>query len=76
MNSIIFRVLHRLLYCVFIEIDFDKLKMPETFIFLQKSVNLEHKTWHAVFTHANTSNGIKIPTFFWKKVGDDVELVQ
>ena len=33
------------------------------------------KTQHAVITHANTSNGIKIPTFL-EKVGDDVILVQ
>ena len=46
--------------------------MLEIFIFLQKSVqnnlqkkvNLERKTPHAVITHANTSNGIKIPTYF------------
>ena len=36
--------------------------MLEIFIFLQKKINLEHKTQHAVNTHANTSNGIKIPT--------------
>ena len=35
-NSIIFRVSHRLLYCVFIEVDFEKIEMPEIFIFLQK----------------------------------------
>ena len=35
-NSIIFRVSHRLLYCVFIEVDFEKYKMPEIFIFFQK----------------------------------------
>ena len=29
---------------------------------------LERKTLHIVITHANTSNGIKIPTFL-KKVG-------
>ena len=33
-------------------------------------------TWHAVITKANTANGIKIPTLFWKKLGDDVILVQ
>ena len=31
---------------------------------------------YAVTTHANTSNGTKIPNFFCKKVGDDVALVQ
>ena len=41
--------------------------MPEILIFLQQFVNLEGKTQHAV-TYANTSNGIKIPTFF-EKVG-------
>ena len=66
MNSIIFRVSHRLLYCVFIEVDFEKWKMLETFIFLQKYVNLERKTQHAVITHVNTSNGIKISTFWGK----------
>ena len=35
-NSIISRVSHRLLYCVFIEVDFEKYKMLEIFIFLQK----------------------------------------
>ena len=38
--------------------------MLEIFIFLQKLINLERKTQYAVITHANTSNGIKIPTFF------------
>ena len=38
--------------------------MLKIFIFLQKQVNLESKTQHAVITHANTSNGVKIPTFF------------
>ena len=42
--------------------------MLEIFIFLQKQVNLERKTQHEVFAHANTSNGIKIPTFFGKKL--------
>ena len=75
-NSIIFRVSYnRLLYCVFIEVDFEKKKMLEIFIFLQKEVNLERETQHAVITHVNTSNGIKILTFL-EKVGDDVILVQ
>ena len=43
--------------------------MLEIFIFLQKYINLECKTQHAVNTHANTSNGIKISTFFGKKLG-------
>ena len=43
--------------------------MLEIFIFLQKKVNLEGKTRHAVITHVNTSNGIKIPTFFGKSWG-------
>ena len=43
--------------------------MLEIFIFLQKYVNLEHKTQHAVITHANTSYGIKIRTFFEKSWG-------
>ena len=34
-NSIILRVPHRLLCCVFIEVDFEKKKMLEMFIFLQ-----------------------------------------
>ena len=66
MNSIIFKVSHRLLYCVFIKVDFEKQKMLEIFIFLQKKVNLERKTQHAVITHANTFNGTKIPTFLEK----------
>ena len=37
--------------------------MLEILIFRQKYVNPENKTWHAVITHANTYNGIKIPTF-------------
>ena len=49
--------------------------MLEIFIYLQKYVNLERKTQHAVITHANISNGTK-PQLFWKKFGDDVELVQ
>ena len=70
-NSIIFRVSHRLLYCVFIEVNFEKYETLEIFIFLQKKLNLDHKNQHAVITHeyANTSNGIKIPTFFFEKVG-------
>ena len=36
MNSIISRVSHRLLYWVFIEVDFEKYKMLGIFIFLQK----------------------------------------
>ena len=48
--------------------------MLEIFIFLQKEVNLERKTRHAVFTHANTSNDIKIPTFFEKKLGVMLDL--
>ena len=43
--------------------------MLEIFIFLQKYINVEFKTWHAVIAHANTSNGIKIPTFFGKSLG-------
>ena len=43
--------------------------MLEIFIYLQKQVNLERKTRHAVITHANTSNGIKISTFFGKSWG-------
>ena len=35
-NSIIFRMSHRLLYCVFIEVDIEKKKMLEIFIFLPK----------------------------------------
>ena len=31
----------------------------------QAVANLESKTQHVVITHANTSNGIKIPTFFF-----------
>ena len=73
-NSIIFRVPHGLLYCVFIEVDFEKYKMLEIFIYLQKKLNIERKTQHAVITHANTSNCIKIQLFFEKKVGDDVIL--
>ena len=69
MNSIISRVSHRLLYCVFIEVDFEKYKMLEIFKFLQKEINLECKTQHAFITHANTSDGIKIPTFLGKSWG-------
>ena len=49
--------------------------MLEIFIF-QKEISLERKTQHVVITHANTSNGVKIPTFFWKKLDNDVILVQ
>ena len=68
-NTIISRVSNRLLYCVFIEVDFEKLKVLEIFIFLQKLIKLERKTQYVVITHANTSNGIKIPTFFGKSWG-------
>ena len=50
--------------------------MLQIFIFVQKSVSLEYKTQHSVISHANTSNGIKIPTFFGKSWGNDVVLVQ
>ena len=44
--------------------------MVEIFIFLQKYINLERITQHAVITHANTSNGIiKILIFLEKKLG-------
>ena len=39
-------------------------------------INLEHKTQHAVITHANSSNWYKNPNFFGKKFGDDVIFVQ
>ena len=39
------------------------------------SINLERETQHAIITHANTSNGVKVLTF-WEKVGDDDILVQ
>ena len=42
--------------------------MLEIFIYLQKQVNLERKTRHAVITHANTSNGINL-NFFGKSWG-------
>ena len=43
--------------------------MLQIFIYLQKDVNLERKTRHVVIIHANTSNGIKIPTFLGKSWG-------
>ena len=43
--------------------------MLEILVFLQKLVYLEHETQHIVITYANTSNDIKIPTFFGKKMG-------
>ena len=39
---------------VFIEVDFEKKKMLEIFIFLHKYDNQEHETQHVVITHANT----------------------
>ena len=69
MNSIIPRVSHRPLCCVLIKVDFEKLKMLEIFIFHQKLVNLECRNQHAVITYTNNSNGIKISTFLWKKLG-------
>ena len=48
--------------------------MPEIFIFHQKQVNSERKTQPGVDTHGNTSDGIKLLTFFGK-MGDDVILV-
>ena len=43
--------------------------MLKIFIFLQNQISLDRKTQHAVITHANTSNDIKIPTFFGKSWG-------
>ena len=43
--------------------------MLEILIFLQKYINLKRKTQHAVITHADNSNGIKIPTFWGKSWG-------
>ena len=40
--------------------------MLKIFIVLKEEVNLERKTQRTVITHANTSNDIKIPTFFGK----------
>ena len=48
--------------------------MLEIFILLQKKVDLEHKTQHTVIGHANTSNGIKISTFFEKSWGMTLHL--
>ena len=45
--------------------------MLEIFIFLQKLVNLERKTQHAVITHANM---VWKSQLFFEKVGDDVTL--
>ena len=45
--------------------------MLEIFIFLKSKLIyiVECKTQHAVITHANIANGIKISTFFEKKLG-------
>ena len=77
-NSIIFRAAHRLLYCVFIKVDFEKTEMLEIFIFLQRSVSLERKTRYAVIEHTNTSNGTKNPNIFVFvfNLGYDVTLFQ
>ena len=47
---------HRRVFCVFIEVDFENYKMLEIFVFLQKLVNLKHKTQQAAFSHVNISN--------------------
>ena len=86
-NSIIFTLSHRLLYCVYcVFIEGPPLYLLKLTLKIENArnihisskvqVNLECKTQHAVITHANTSNSIKIPTFFWKKLGDDVILLQ
>ena len=67
-NSIIPRVSHRPLCCVFIEVDFEKQKMLEMFTFLPNQVKLECKNQHAVITNTNTFNGIKISATL-EKVG-------
>ena len=45
-------------------------------IHISSKVNLEHKIQHAVIIRANTSHGMKISTFFEKKLDDDVIRVQ
>ena len=54
------------MYWTLIKVDFEKKKNARHTHISSKVVNLECKTQHAVITHANTSNGIKIPTFFEK----------
>ena len=66
-NSIIPRVSHRPLYCVFIKVDFKKQKLLQISIFLKKWAELECKHQHAVITYANTSFCKKNLNFFWKK---------
>ena len=65
---------YMLLFCVFAEVDFEKYKMLEIFLSFQKSVNLECKTWHTVYTHASTSCG-RIPFLGEKNIRDGVILV-
>ena len=57
-NSIKFKVPHRLLHC-----------MLEVFIFFPEVINLERTTQQGVITRANTSNSVKTPKSFLEKVG-------
>ena len=75
-NSIIFRVSHRLLYCVFIEVDFEKwpLKEKNAHIFhtelkLQVKLTCSYFTCICFWWYRN-------PNIFGNKCGDDVEVVQ
>ena len=69
MNSIIPRVSHRPLCCVFIEVKFEKLKTLEILIFQKSLVKVEGENQHAVITSANTFNSIKISTLCGKSQG-------
>ena len=60
-NRIIFRVSHRLLYCVYIEVDFVKNRKCQKYSNFFKS--------KSIIIHAKTSNGIKIPSFLEKVWG-------
>ena len=56
-------VSHRQLYCVFIEVNLENRKCYRYIHISSKVINLECKTQHAVITHSNIPNDIKIPTF-------------
>ena len=75
-NSIIYKVSHRLLYCVFIEVDFENIESARNIHISSKRSH--SRMWNSACSHypCQRSWWYKNPNFFLKKLGDDVELVQ
>ena len=70
-RMIIYRIIPLLhLITNIIEVDIEKYKMIEIFIFLRKQVKLEGKNHPAVITNTNTSDGIKNLNFLRKRWGE------